>query len=216
MGEFSRIENRHSGLILRLRRVRDVDGQIVLEMDCSLPPKSSGPPLHVHFHQREEFLVKSGTLGLRCGKETKLVPAGGTSVAPAGVVHTWWNAGDDLLEFSAKAIPAGDLDRYLQAATAVLNASPTGKPSICYGADVMWRHRHSQAIASLPRLIQWIIFPVILFVGRTLGKYRGANWPGSPASCTRAPDVDAANVKDGALDCRSNIEPQRQNRGAFR
>jgi quercetin dioxygenase-like cupin family protein len=77
-------------------------------MECSLPPKSSGPPLHVHFHQHEEFLVKSGTLGLRCGKETKLVPAGGTSVAPAGVLHTWWNAGDDLLEFSAKAIPAGD------------------------------------------------------------------------------------------------------------
>jgi hypothetical protein len=33
-----------------------------------------------------------------------------------------------------------------------------------------------------------VIFPLILFVGRILGKYRGDNWPGSPASCPGAPE----------------------------
>jgi hypothetical protein len=29
---------------------------------------------------------------------------------------------------------------------------------------------------------------VVLFIGLILGKYRGDSWPGSPASCTGAPE----------------------------
>ena len=64
----------------------------------------------------------------------------------------------------------------------------------CYIAHVLWRHRNSQLIATPPRAIQRIVFPVILFIGRVLGKYRGSSWPGSPESCPGAPLVDAANV----------------------
>jgi hypothetical protein len=71
------IRNRHTGEILRLSRVRDAQGQIVLNLDGSLPPRASGPPLHVHFHQREEGQVKSGTLGAQVEKEKIVVPAGG-------------------------------------------------------------------------------------------------------------------------------------------
>jgi hypothetical protein len=175
-------------------RVRDAEGQTVLTIDGSLPPGASGPPPHVHFQQREEGTVKAGSLGVRLGNETILVPVGGTSVLPAGVVHTWWNAGDDLLELNGRAVPAGDLDRYLQALFAVLNASPSGRPSIFYLAHVLWRYRHTQAVASPPQTIQRIIFPLILLVGRILGKYRGTRWPGSPASCPGAPGMDAASA----------------------
>jgi mannose-6-phosphate isomerase-like protein (cupin superfamily) len=186
---FLQLENRHNGEILRMRRVRDADGKTILALDGSLPPRAGGPPLHIHFHQREEGIVKAGTLGAQLGTETITVPTGGTAVLPAGVVHKWWNAGDELLEFSGRAIPAGDLDRYLQAIFAVLNASPSGRPSIFYIAHVAWRHRHTQALARPPLAIQRVIFPVILFIGRILGKYRGDDWPGSPASCPGAPDV---------------------------
>jgi quercetin dioxygenase-like cupin family protein len=186
---FLQLERRHTGEILRMRRVRDADGQTVLAIEGSLPPRMSGPPAHVHFQQREEGFVKAGTLGARLGKETICVAAGGTTVFPAGVVHAWWNAGDDLLELSGRAIPAGDLDRYLQALFAVLNASPSGRPSIFYLAHVFWRHRHTQAVTLPPQAIQRIVFPFILLVGRVLGKYRGNSWPGSPASCTGAPEM---------------------------
>lgn len=171
-----------------MRRVHEPDGQTILVVDGSLPPRASGPPTHVHFHQREEGVVKAGTLGARIGKETIRVEAGGSIVFPAGANHAWWNAGDDLLQLSGQVIPAGDLDHYLQALFAVLNANPSGKPSIFYLAHVLWRHRHTQAVTLPPRPIQRIIFPLILFVGRVLGKYRGDDWPGSPASCTGAPE----------------------------
>jgi mannose-6-phosphate isomerase-like protein (cupin superfamily) len=188
---FLQLELRHTGEILRMRRVRDSEGQTILALDGSLPPRTDGPPLHIHFHQREEGIVKAGTLGAQVGTEKIIVPTGGTAVLPAGVIHKWWNAGDDLLELSGRAIPAGDLDRYLQAIFAVLNASPFGRPSIFYIAHVAWRHRHTQALAMPPRAIQRVIFPLILFVGRVLGKYRGSSWPGSPDSCPGAPLVDA-------------------------
>ena len=189
MDTFLQLENRKTGEILRMRRVRDSQGQSVLNLEGSLPPRADGPPLHVHFHEREQGIVKEGILGAQIGKQKTVVQAGGSIVVPAGVIHSWWNAGDDTLVFNGQAIPAVDLDRYLQAIFAVLNASPSGRPSIFYLAHVAWRHRHTQAFAIPPRDVQRIVFPLIVFVGRILGKYRGDNWPGSPASCTGAPEV---------------------------
>ena len=95
-----------------------------------------------------------------------------------------------MLEFSGQAVPAVDLDRYLQAVFAVLNASSNGRPSIFYLVHVLRRHRDTQLLSAPPPAIQRIVFPVVLFIGRILGKYRGSNWPGSPESCPGAPLVD--------------------------
>ncbi len=138
--------------------------------------------------------MKAGTLGAQVGNERIVVPAGGSAVFPAGTRHKWWNAGEDTLEFIGRATPAVDLDRFLQGVFAVLNAGPNGKPSIFYIAHVLWRHRDSQLITTPPRAVQRIVFPVILWIGRLLGKYRGSSWPGSPESCSGAPLVDAANA----------------------
>jgi quercetin dioxygenase-like cupin family protein len=183
------LENRHTGEVLVMRRMRDAQGQIVLTLDGTLPPGTSGPPLHVHFHENEEGIVKAGTLGAQIGKDKFVVPAGGTVVLPAGRPHRWWNAGDDLLEFSGHVVPV-DLDRYLQAVFAVLNAS-NGRPPIFYLAHVLWRHRDTQLLSIPPPPIQRILLPVVLIIGRILGKYNGSSWPGSPESCPGAPLVDS-------------------------
>ena len=189
MDNFLRLENRHTGEVLVMRRMRDAQGQIVLTLDGTLPPGTNGPPLHVHFHENEEGIVKAGTLGAQIGKDKFVVPAGGTVVLPAGRPHRWWNAGDDLLEFSGHVVPV-DLDRYLQAVFAVLNAS-NGRPPIFYLAHVLWRHRDTQLLSIPPPPIQRILLPVVLIIGRILGKYKGSSWPGSPESCPGAPLVDS-------------------------
>ena len=190
MDDFLRLENRHTGEVLLIRRVRDAQGQIILTLDGTLPPGTSGPPLHVHLLERESGIVKAGTLGALVGTEKIVVPTGGTVVLPAGIRHRWWNAGNDLLEFNGQAVPAVDLDRFLQAVFAVLNAS-NGRPPIFYLAHVLWRHRNTQSLSVPPRAIQRIVFPVLLIIGRMLGKYRGSSWPGSPESCKGALLVDS-------------------------
>lgn len=177
-----------------MRRVRDASGESALLIEGSLPAGKNGPPAHVHFYQREEATVKAGSLAAQVGNEKIIVPAGGSAVFPAGTVHSWWNAGEDLLELSGRSIPAGDLDRFLQALFAVLNVNESGRPSIFYLAHVLCRHRHTQAVMMPPRALQRIVFPLVLLVGRILGKYRGVSWPGSPESCTGAPEV--ADLKE--------------------
>jgi mannose-6-phosphate isomerase-like protein (cupin superfamily) len=184
------LENRRTGEILRMRRTRDAQGQIVLILDGSLPTGASGPPLHLHFQEREEIIVKAGTLEAQVGTQKIFVPAGGNALIPAGVRHRWWNAGDDRLELSGQVVPAVDLDRFLEALFAVLNASSNGTPSIFHLAHVLWRHRETQLMMVPPPAIQRIVFPIILFIGRILGKYRGSSWPGSPESCPGAPLID--------------------------
>ena len=80
--------------------------------------------------------MRVGTLGAQVGMEKIIVPAGGTAVLPVGLPHRWWNAGNDLLEFSGQVVPAVDLDRYLQAVFAVLNAGSNGRPSIFHFARI--------------------------------------------------------------------------------
>lgn len=192
--DFLQLQNRHTGEILRMRRARDAEGRAILNLDGSLPPGASGPPLHVHFQEREEGNVKAGTLYAQVGKDKIVVPRGDGAVFPAGTPHAWWNGGGDLLEFSGCVVPAIDLDRYLQGVFAVLNAGTPGRPPIFYLAHVLWRHRRTQALMTPPPAVQRIIFPAVLFIGRILGKYKGTSWPGSPESCTGAPEVTAANA----------------------
>lgn len=191
MDDFLKLENRHSGEVLRMSRRHNPQGQIVLILEGSLPPRANGPPLHVHIREQEEGTVKAGTLGAQVGTKKITVPTGGTAVLPAGLPHRWWNAGDDLLELSGQVVPVVDLDRYLQAVFALLNASSNGRPSIFHLAHVLWRHRETQSLSVAPPAIQRIALPVLVFIGRILGKYRGSNWPGSPESCPGAPLVDA-------------------------
>ena len=186
------LENRHTGETLRMRRERDGSGQIILIIEGSLPPRSKGPPPHTHFQEREEGRVQAGTLGARIGGQTLVVQTGGNAAFPAGVVHSWWNAGETFLEFNGRVVPAADLDQFLQALFAVLNASATARPSIFYLAHVLWRHRRTQAVATPPVTIQRILFPVVVLIGRVLGKYKGQGWPGCPETCTGAPLSEAA------------------------
>lgn len=182
------LSNRHTGETLYMRRLRDADGKVYLELNGSLPPGSAGPPPHIHFLEHEEGVVIAGTLAANVGGKTTHIPTGGTAVLPRGVVHNWWNGGDVLLEFRGKVVPLVDFDRYLQAIFAVINASPAGQPSIFYMAHVLWRHRATQQLANPPHAVQRVVFPLVLLVGRLLGKYSGDEWPGSPASCSGAPE----------------------------
>jgi uncharacterized cupin superfamily protein len=124
-----KLENRHTGEVLRMHRLRDASGQIVLMIEGSLPPRMSGPPPHIHFHQREQGYVKASTMGARVGNEKIVLRTGESAVFPAGVVHTWWNAGEELLELT------GQLRRSIWTATSRLclpfsmQARPVGRRS---------------------------------------------------------------------------------------
>lgn len=183
-----RLENRHTGEVLIMQRIRNGD-EVVLELEGYLPPKGDGPPLHIHLTQREEGVVVFGVLSAVLGDTTIKVNAGKTAVFPAGMPHRWWNAEDQPLQLKGRVVPAGDLDRYLQAVFAVANAGSRGRMPLFYISHVMYRHRHTQCLAVVPLAVQRIVFPALVLIGWLLGKYRGDHWPGAPALCPGAPEI---------------------------
>ena len=189
------IEVKHTGERLTLRRVKNAAGLEELHLSGTLPPHSEGPPLHVHFAEDEHGEVISGTLSAMLDGKTIQVKAGSRARFPKGSAHRWWNDGDQELVFQGVATPAVDLDRYLQAVFEVINAGPPRRPPIFYLAHVMHRHRHTQLVLGAPRVVQRVLFPLIVLLGTALGKYRGTDWPGCPARCTGAPlSSDGANA----------------------
>jgi mannose-6-phosphate isomerase-like protein (cupin superfamily) len=185
------LENRHTGERLTLRRVKR-GNEIWLELRGSLPPHREGPPMHVHFAEDEEGRVTSGSLSAVTDRRRMTLGPGESASIPRGVVHRWWNEGDEPLEFEGYARPVVDLDCYLQAIFEIMNAGPDGRPPLFYIAHAALRHRHTQAVVIMPRPIQAVLFRVIVAIGTVLGRYRGNDWPGCPSRCTGAPLAEDA------------------------
>jgi quercetin dioxygenase-like cupin family protein len=192
-----RLENRHTGEVMFLSRTHLESGEEAIRIRGSLPPGGDGPPLHIHTRETERGTVLSGKLGAVADGKEMILEAGEEFVFPAGQMHTWWNAGDELLEIEGIAYPAADLDRYLQAMFAVLNAGQAGRPSPFYAAHIARRHRATQYAAVMPRPVQRLLFPALVVLGHLTGKYRGDDRPGSPASCKAAPYAEPGIVRHG-------------------
>jgi quercetin dioxygenase-like cupin family protein len=192
------LENRHTGEWLHLRRVRE-QGVDVLELEGGVPPHGEGPPEHVHVGQVEEGYVVSGVLTATVADRRVTIQAGESAVFPADVPHRWWNEGDEPLTFKGRAIPAGNLDQFLQAIFAIMNASPKNRPSLFHLAHLLHRNRHANQVMVVPLWFQRIAFPLVIAVGHVMGAYPKSGWPGSPESCAGAP-YPAATQHDRSSD----------------
>jgi quercetin dioxygenase-like cupin family protein len=62
------------------------------------PPGGKSPPLHVHRFEQIYYII-SGTMGLQIGLEEYVAPPNSYVILPAGMPHTNWTAGDDVLWF---------------------------------------------------------------------------------------------------------------------
>lgn len=188
-----RLENRHTGEILELRR-RRVNGALMLDLRGSLPAHQQGPPLHIHYLEDEDGFVTAGTLSAVVGGQRIDASPGQSVQLPRGVPHRWWNQGGVPLAFEGHVRPLVDLDCYLQAIVEVVNAGPRNRPPLFHMAHVVLRHRRTQAALIMWPPLQAVLFRFALVLGTLLGRYRGTEWPGCPARCTGAPTVEGGDV----------------------
>ena len=198
MSESLVLHNHHTGERLELRRIIR-DGKTCLSLHGSLPPHRQGPPRHIHFAELEEGRVVAGTLSAEVDGRILKVPAGGGATLPAGAAHRWWNDGDETLVAHGVVRPVVDLDVYLSAVFEVLNSGPADRPPLFHLAHVVWRHRRTQCVLFMPRALQTFVLPLMVFVGTVLGRYRGIEWPGSPARCVPAPLVVDESETEAAV-----------------
>jgi len=165
------IENGAGERLTFLRRVDGSSGDR-LEVENVVKP-GSGPPMHVHRHQEEALTVEQGRIGYqRPGGEPQFAEPGETVVFKAGDIHKFWNAGEEDLRCTGYVEPADNIEYFLTALYESQRENGGGRPDP-FDAAFLTRHFRSEfGIAEIPAPVQRFVFPVVVIVGRLLGKYR--------------------------------------------
>src|SRR4030088_1001911 len=78
----------------------------LLAFDFALRPGGAVPIPHVHPIQTERFEVLEGRMRFRVGLRTRFVGRGGIVEVPAGVMHSFANAGDAEARLRVEVRPA--------------------------------------------------------------------------------------------------------------
>src|SRR5688572_24383071 len=84
---------------------RETNGEL-LRFEHIFAPGGFVPAAHLHPLQEERFEVLSGSPRFRIGEEERAAVPGETLAVPAGVPHTWWNAGEDETRVIVQVRPA--------------------------------------------------------------------------------------------------------------
>ena len=156
-------------------------------------PLCAVPGTHVHPKQEERFEVISGTLGSHVAGVERIHEAGEVVTAPAGSVHTVWNAGGEEEEVHAlvEFRPALRQETVLETVTGLARDGKTNKAGVPKNplrlALIMHDYEDEVYFAQPPLFVQRVIFGVLAKVGRLLG-YR-AEYPYPYADRGEEPSV---------------------------
>lgn len=160
----------------------DTDGEL-LQVDWIGGPGWSAGPKHVHRKQLERFTVVSGTLGVHVDGVTGNYGPGEVAEAPAGSVHTAWNAGEAgeevhaLVEFE----PALSAEVPLEILAGLARDGKVNKAGVPKNpfrlALLVHDYEDELYLASPPLFVQRAIFGPLAFLGRLLGYRAEYSYP---------------------------------------
>jgi mannose-6-phosphate isomerase-like protein (cupin superfamily) len=86
----------------------------VLSFDLHLKPGAAVATRHSHLRQEERFAVSAGTVGVEIAAVEAVLGPGEDAVVPAGVVHRWWNAGEEEAVVRVELRPALDTETFFE------------------------------------------------------------------------------------------------------
>ncbi len=165
------IENGAGEKLTFLGITRDDQGADRIEAEMRAQP-GSGPPMHVHYLQEEAMTVQSGKIGYQLlGEEPRYALEGETVVVAPGIAHRWWNAGTTEAYFTGWLKPPYNFEYFLTAIFRSMKENGRGRPGNFDGAFLVTRYRSEYGLYTIPGFVQRLIFPVLVVVGKVLGKY---------------------------------------------
>ena len=183
MSDYPRTIENGGGESLTFVAIRSDERGEYIEARNAVAP-GSGPPMHVHRLQEESLTVQQGTMGWqRQGEEEQLAQRGETVTFPPGDMHRFWNAGDDELVCTGYVRPPDNLEYFLTQIYASIRAGGGERPRMFDAAYLLTRYRSEFGMGDIPAPVQRFVFPVVVAVGRLLGKDR--RFAGAPEPVNR-------------------------------
>jgi mannose-6-phosphate isomerase-like protein (cupin superfamily) len=189
------IENGAGERLTFVRRLQDSAGDR-LEVESVVEP-GSGAPMHVHHHQEEALTIEQGRIAYqRPGEQPRFAGPGETVVFMPGEPHRFWNPGQEELRCTGYIQPADNVEFFLTAIYASQRENGGRRPGLFDAAFLARRFRSEFGMAEVPAAVQRFVFPVLVIVGRLLGRYgKYADAPGATRrTVTPQPESGAPRV----------------------
>lgn len=167
-----------------LKTAAETAGEYVL-IELSAAPGAVVAAAHVHPSQTETFEILSGTLGAKLGRRRVEARAGDVLVAPAGVAHKWWNAGEDTLVFRCEVRPALRFEQLIETMFGLAADGKTnekGMPNPLRLAVIANHHIDDVQLPVVPRWLQKAALALGAPMGRLLGYSPDHAPAGAPVS----------------------------------
>ena len=153
-----------------------------LEAENVVKP-GAGPPMHIHHLQEEVLTVQQGRIGYqRLGQPPQYAGPGETVRFEAGEPHKFWNAGEGDLLCTGYIDPILNVEYFLTEMFASVKRGG-GRPELFDMAFLATRYRSELAVLEIPPAVQRLVFPVMVALGRLLGRYRRFADAPPPAPC---------------------------------
>jgi mannose-6-phosphate isomerase-like protein (cupin superfamily) len=162
-----------------LQTARDTRGEL-LEFELELTPDGHVPGAHVHPEQEERFYVQSGRMKFRKGWRRVVAEAGDTVIVPAGTVHRFENAGDEVARCRVEVVPALDMEHLLETTVELAiegNVTRTGMPKPLHLALFVGRFRREVRAPFPPAWMVRVLMAPLAALARRRGhaeRYAGA------------------------------------------
>ncbi|MFC7250319.1 cupin domain-containing protein [Halomicroarcula sp. GCM10025324] len=122
-------------------------------VEHTLPPQTLAAPLHRHSHEDEISYVLEGEMTVLADEELTTVQAGESVVKGRGVWHTFWNAGDEPLQF-LEIIAPGEFSEYFEEVARLGPPDPTDEEWVSQFLAIGERYGFEADLESVPALLE--------------------------------------------------------------
>ena len=170
-------ENRVQGDRFVVREGSEDTGGERLLADLYIRPGGAVAGKHVHAYITERFEVVDGTVRFHVDGHDELARSGKRVEVSPGVVHDWWNVGDDEAHVLVEIRPAERFELMIQSLYGLANdgkANSKGVPRLLPLALFAREFRREGEFVSPPRVVQRLLFGALAPLARARG-YKAIN-----------------------------------------
>lgn len=154
-----------------IKTSHDTNGQFV-ETLVTLPASGEGPRAHRHVLQTECFEAIEGQLGLDCGKKKIVLQPGQSFTVPANKFHRCYSVDGKDIKFKATFNPALSIEYLLTEMFESSNRANSKEPSTFDACYIILQTKGEYFLSDFSELFQKTVFPVIVMIGKVLGKVK--------------------------------------------
>jgi len=179
-----------------------------LEADLWLQPGAALAGAHVHDHLVERFEVLAGRVGFQVAGVEQAMEAGAEAITvPAGVVHDWWNADDNVahVRVEVRARPSADGEpaaRFVSMIEALWSLGALGRVNAKGMPDPLWlaavarEYRDTIRSQRPPAVVQAVLFSPLAALARRTGRNPLATELHGPAAACAIPAPDGDQFRE--------------------